>query len=64
MRSMHRLAKSPQRCLQGKDNPAELGRKLPSASVNYHRNKLGSNSYLAKQACEPPKPIHITQPEV
>ena len=50
--------------MQGKDNGAELGRKLPSASVNYHRKKLGSNSYLPTEACEPPKPIHITQPEV
>lgn len=38
--------------------------KIPDLSVNYHRSKLSSNSYLGK---EPRKeklaPLHITQPD-
>lgn len=51
-------------CPQGVDDKANMARKIPNASVNYHRNKISSNTYLeTKPRAEPPKPLDITQPE-
>ncbi|CAN0105713.1 unnamed protein product, partial [Sphacelaria rigidula] len=38
--------------------------KVPSASVNYHRDKIASNSYLpTKFRFDPPLPLEVVQPE-
>ena len=38
--------------------------KVPQASVNYHRNKIASNTYLQRDWCaDPPKPLEIIQPD-
>lgn len=37
---------------------------VPKDSVNYHRGKVGSNTYLATEfRFDPPRPLDITQPE-
>ena len=47
--------------VEGVDRPAP---KLPTASVNYHRNKLASNEYLQTEwRKEVLKPLHIVQPD-
>ncbi|CBN75262.1 amine oxidase [Ectocarpus siliculosus] len=38
--------------------------KVPKGSVNYHRNKVASNTYLPTRfRSDPPRPLEITQPD-